>query len=204
MPEPHGFAVRVSADRLRAIRQLTGRIDPPCHPLTSPGAVASTASRPAFVTTRDPPLLSRRDVEGYASDLGQAKTEIFLQKGLDRILLICPSGKLACPFMTQSDMGHHSRTERPEMLIGGNKVGARVNRGPVGTCRLQPLLSRLDLVEFGKRSFKFAIEEPHRIKNFVEGCRCSCPVSLSKGEDAIVSQISHDPRVGNFIVDQVA
>src|SRR5438552_17940098 len=47
--------------RPRAIRQLTGLIDPPCHPLTSPDAAASTASRPAFVTTRDPPLLSRRD-----------------------------------------------------------------------------------------------------------------------------------------------
>jgi hypothetical protein len=27
----------------------------------APDAAASTASRPAFVTTRDPPLLSRRD-----------------------------------------------------------------------------------------------------------------------------------------------
>jgi hypothetical protein len=70
--------------RLRAIRQLTGRIDPPCHPLTSPDAAASTASRPAFVTTRDPPLLSRRDGEGFRSDLGQARRKIFLQKGLDR------------------------------------------------------------------------------------------------------------------------
>src|SRR5882724_11631079 len=50
----------------------------------APGALASTASRPAFVTTRDPPLLSERDIEGYASDLGQAETEIFLRKGLDR------------------------------------------------------------------------------------------------------------------------
>src|SRR6202790_5772733 len=30
------------------------------------------------------PLLSERDGNGYASDLGRAKTEIFLQKGLDR------------------------------------------------------------------------------------------------------------------------
>jgi hypothetical protein len=66
------------------------------------------------------------------------------------------------------------------------------------------LLPRLDLVEFGKRSFKFGVEEPHRIEDFAEGCRCSGPVSLSKGEDAVVSQISHDPRVGNSIVDEVA
>src|SRR5437868_8799897 len=50
----------------------------------APDAVASTASRPASVTTRDPPLLSRRDGEGYAADLGQPRTEIFLQTGLDR------------------------------------------------------------------------------------------------------------------------
>src|SRR4051794_15829964 len=42
------------------------------------------------------------------------------------------------------------------------------------------LLPCLDLVELGKRSFEFGIEEPHRIKNFAEGCRCSCPVGLSK------------------------
>src|SRR6266404_8537561 len=30
-------------------------IDPPYHPLTSPDAAASTASRPALVTTRDRP-----------------------------------------------------------------------------------------------------------------------------------------------------
>src|SRR5438034_6118163 len=45
--------------RPRAIRQLTGLVDPPCHPLTSPDAAASTASRPAFVTTRDRPSLGR-------------------------------------------------------------------------------------------------------------------------------------------------
>jgi hypothetical protein len=36
------------------------------------------------VTTRDAPLVGR-DGEGYASDLGQAKTEIFLISGLDTI-----------------------------------------------------------------------------------------------------------------------
>src|SRR5436309_1300439 len=45
--------------RPRAIRQLTGLVGPPCHPLTSPDAAASTASRPAFVTTRDRPSVGR-------------------------------------------------------------------------------------------------------------------------------------------------
>jgi hypothetical protein len=39
------------------------------------------------VTTRDPPLLSERDGEGYASDLGQAGNKIFLQRGLDEALV---------------------------------------------------------------------------------------------------------------------
>ena len=43
-----------SAVRLRAIRQLTGLVDPPCHPLTSPDAAASTASRPALMTCATP------------------------------------------------------------------------------------------------------------------------------------------------------
>jgi hypothetical protein len=84
----------LSIVRLRAIRQLTGLVDPPCHPLTSPDAAASTASRPALVTTRDRPSCGTGRL-GYASDLGQPKTEIFLQMGLDRLLVICPSGQFA-------------------------------------------------------------------------------------------------------------
>src|SRR5882724_7382438 len=76
--EPHDFTVRFSAVRLRAIRQLTGLVDPPCHPLTSPDAAASTASRPASVTIAIRPS-SGTGRFGYASDLGQARREIFLQ-----------------------------------------------------------------------------------------------------------------------------
>src|SRR5882762_2408692 len=67
-------------------------VDPALLIPCAPDAAASTASRPAFVTTRDPPLCVERDGEGYRSDLGQPRTEIFLQMGLDGISLICPSG----------------------------------------------------------------------------------------------------------------
>jgi hypothetical protein len=67
--------------------------DPPCHPLTSPDALASTASRPALVTTRDRPSV-RRDGGGYRFDLGKARSGIFLREGLDRNLVICPSGTI--------------------------------------------------------------------------------------------------------------
>jgi hypothetical protein len=49
----------------------------------APDAAASTASRPAFVTTRDPPLLSRRDSAEIATDLGRMKSGIFLRARLD-------------------------------------------------------------------------------------------------------------------------
>ncbi len=80
--------------RLRTIRQLTGLIDPPCHPLASPDAAASTASRPASVTIAIRPSVGR-DGEGYRSDLGQARTEIFLQTGLDRQIRKQPVGQIS-------------------------------------------------------------------------------------------------------------
>src|ERR1700682_133405 len=112
--EPHDLAVRgdpsqpkgfdgPGAVRLRATRRLPALVDPPCPPLTPPDAAASTASRPEFVTTRDPPLLSERDGDGYRSDLGQRRREIFLQMGLDRILLICPSGSFCIAVIARSE-----------------------------------------------------------------------------------------------------
>jgi hypothetical protein len=52
-----------SAVRLRAIRQLTSRVDPPCHPLTSPDAAASTASRPTSVTIASRPSCRNRTAQ---------------------------------------------------------------------------------------------------------------------------------------------
>src|SRR5258705_11574088 len=59
------------------------------------------------------------------------------------------------------------------------------------------LLPSLDLVEFGQRAFKFIIEQPHGIENFPKACRRFGPVDFSKGEDAVVAQISHYGWVGN-------
>ena len=52
---------------------------------------ASTASRSAFRDVAQRPSVGR-DGEGYKADLGLRKTRIFLQRGLDRLLVICPSG----------------------------------------------------------------------------------------------------------------
>jgi hypothetical protein len=59
-------------------------------------AAASTASLPAFVTMANAPLVGW-DKKSSRSDLGWLKTEIFLQSGLDRNSVICPSGVLMQP-----------------------------------------------------------------------------------------------------------
>ena len=86
---PHGFAVRCNVGHLA--RRARSRITA-LRTRFAPDAAASTASRPAFVTTRDPPLLSRRDGAEKATDLGRMGSGIFLREGLDRFLVICSSG----------------------------------------------------------------------------------------------------------------
>jgi hypothetical protein len=61
---PHDFAVRKPA-------------------LSSGAPLTSTASRPAFVTIASRPSVGRDGV-GYAGDLGQKGTGLFLRRGLDR------------------------------------------------------------------------------------------------------------------------
>ena len=79
--EPHDFAVRRNAGHLA--RRARSRENPPCEQHLAPDAAASTAFRPAFVTTRDPPLLSRRDSAEIATDLGVKESGIFLRRRLD-------------------------------------------------------------------------------------------------------------------------
>src|SRR3954462_1218244 len=67
-----------------------------------------------------------------------------------------------------------------------------------------PLWPGLDLVEFGQRSFELVVEEPHRIENFAEGRGRSRPVGLPEGENTVVTQVSHDRRVGHPVIGEVA
>ena len=85
MPEPHDFTVRSNIVRLRAVDRSRVRLNPePALPSRfTPNAAASTASRPASLTIRIRPSVGR-DGEVYIPESGQAKTGIFLQRGLDR------------------------------------------------------------------------------------------------------------------------
>jgi hypothetical protein len=54
------------------------------QPRSRDDAVASTASHPNVRDDRDTPLVAGRDSAKSRDDLGQMKTEIFLQTGLDK------------------------------------------------------------------------------------------------------------------------
>jgi hypothetical protein len=74
----------------------------------TPNAAASTASRPASVTIAIRPSVGR-DGGGYRSDLGQVRTGIFLQRGLDRRTTEQPVGQIN----TVARMGPTGRREAP-------------------------------------------------------------------------------------------
>jgi hypothetical protein len=107
--------------RPRAIRSLTGLVDPPCNPLAPPDAAASTASRPASVTIAIRPSVGRNG-KGYRSDLGQPRTEIFLQKGLDSRTARQPVGQISRPVRRSSkrEGGSRKRTlQNPRLAPNG-------------------------------------------------------------------------------------
>ena len=86
---PHGFAVRFSA--VRPARRYRSRETRPATPFRA-DAAASTASPPAFVTTRDRPSCRERTGRAGSADLPDGERGIFFTARLDRFLLICPSG----------------------------------------------------------------------------------------------------------------
>ena len=79
---PHDFAVR--SNRLSSARSAIahGFKEPALRSPRAQNAAASAASRPAFVTIMIRPSVGW-DGKSSRSDLGSAKTEIFLQRGLD-------------------------------------------------------------------------------------------------------------------------
>ncbi|WP_154072614.1 hypothetical protein [Bradyrhizobium erythrophlei] len=81
--QDHTFLPSASAS---FVRTLIARMMPPrpSHPA------------PNVRDDREAPLLWEQDGKGYSSDLGLLKIRIFLQKGLDRGEVICPSGIGAC------------------------------------------------------------------------------------------------------------
>jgi hypothetical protein len=77
-------------------------------------AAASTASHRAFRDDRDPPLFSGETGRAGSADLPDGLSEMFFVGGLDRILLICPSGGLdhmaPCPTSSfRGDAKHRAR-----------------------------------------------------------------------------------------------
>jgi hypothetical protein len=76
----------------RALGSLTG--DPPCNPLARQRCRGHRIL-PRVRDDRDTPLSVGQDGAAYRSDLGETRSEKYLQMGLDRGSgLICPSGQI--------------------------------------------------------------------------------------------------------------
>jgi hypothetical protein len=99
-------ALRLSQRLRRAKRRSSachssahGPYDPPCHPLTSPDAAASTASRPALVTTRDRPSCRNETAMDMQLIWVRRKQKYFCKRGwtghFGKHEVICPSGKIS-------------------------------------------------------------------------------------------------------------
>jgi hypothetical protein len=101
------------------------------------GTSASIASHPAFVTTAKRPSVER-DGDGYTSDLGQTRSGIFLQMGLDRFL---PDGQITCRcsarpiapwhFGRVSDLVARQTERPPSFRIRPQRAPTADEEGPV-------------------------------------------------------------------------
>jgi hypothetical protein len=90
MPGPHGFAVRYNIARLAHLDRSRGSSRPAISSVRH--AAASTASCPNVRDDGQRPS-SGQDGGTSSFDLPDGESELFLQRGLDRIFLICPSGQ---------------------------------------------------------------------------------------------------------------
>jgi hypothetical protein len=88
-----------STDCSADLTPASGRQDHTTSPSASASPVkrasASTASRPASVTSRAAPL-SGTGRRGYRFESGQARSGIFLRRGLDREVTDLPVGQISC------------------------------------------------------------------------------------------------------------
>jgi hypothetical protein len=91
---PPSSAEMASANLMPASGHQDHTTSPSALALSSEAPPASTASRPAFVTFAKHPSVGQ-DGGSSKVDLGKARSGIFLRAGLDRLLVICPSGKLS-------------------------------------------------------------------------------------------------------------
>ena len=87
--EPHGFAVRCNVGHLA--RRARSRITALQTRFAPDAACVHRIPSRVRDDARSAPL-SGRDGAEIATDLGRMESGIFLREGLDRFLVICPSG----------------------------------------------------------------------------------------------------------------
>jgi hypothetical protein len=106
LPGDRAFLPPSPADVTANLTPASGRQDHTTSPSagkapSSSAPLASTASCPASVTISSRPSVGQ-DGASYKGDLGLLKIRIFLQTGLDRLLVICPTGCFVAPAVSRS------------------------------------------------------------------------------------------------------
>jgi hypothetical protein len=130
---PHDFAVRA---------QCHSSLDMPrpSHPA------------PNVRDDRETPLCVGRDGERCRSDLGQKNTKIFLRKGLDTDLPICPSGAINCARQAQQRRTSRDVSSFRSAGIGvksPSHIGARDGLHQFADFRFQKLIGDDERLERG-------------------------------------------------------
>src|SRR5215510_370229 len=110
------------------------------------------------------------------------------------------AGSLGCPIAEWP--GTKALASSPVVNVRRDTVDIVPRKRAVPRC--SAFLLRLDLVELGQRALEYIIEEPHRIQNLAHGYGRFRPVGLAEGKHAVVAQISHDSRLGDAVIQEVA
>ena len=139
---PRSLTVATTARTTRFCRTRRRRSSARCPSLTvrralrlplAPTPPASTASRPAFRDDREPPLSGAGVIRLY--DKSEFWKREFLRRGLDRSLVICPSGRPLHLLRRHAGLvpGIHV-FPRSRWRVDGRGIGERKRRRPSDGC----------------------------------------------------------------------
>src|SRR5713101_8603796 len=123
---PYDFAVREQHLSSACLAIAHGFKEPALRSHRAQNAAASTASRPYVRDDRETPLCVGRDAQSSRRDLGGAKTEIFLQRGLDTPVNKPPDGQTTG--LRREQIPRVSRARRSTFRQGSSSGFGRVRR----------------------------------------------------------------------------
>src|SRR5437667_5772914 len=128
MPGPHGFAVRISAARLRAGASLTKSIwDPPCNcHWRARRYRVHRIPHPTSVTIAIRPSCGHETAETSGVDLPDETSEIFFPRGLDKKSAKLPVGQISTEILLSRDaLSRNCRLRACDFQVGSELASAQ-------------------------------------------------------------------------------